>query len=194
MTTSQTIKLILVTIALIFTVPTKAEPYSEAYVSKLLPNDLYVWFSKNYSRVISRSSNEDAAAHAKVVSDTTTYLLKTDPQKCVRMLSSSTYGPLRPEDWPEPYKERLIKVQRKMALNTIAKPLQPPTEAEAGAISDALTTNLAEKYGLDSLKYLTPNKEIPDIKICTAWSRYYEALVKLPTHDAGIIYRWIATP
>lgn len=170
-------------------------PAANAASNGSIVDEFLIWGNKNFSRLLARASNEEAVEFARVFSDTTTYLAKSNPKKCLRVVMPSVYGPLSREEWPTQFLDRQMTIQRRIAKTALASPNSIPTEAEAGPVFDRVYQDLARHYGAEQAKLLTrSDKNMPAKETCLAWGHLYQELSKLPPQQGGVVVRWLNAP
>ena len=166
-----------------------------ADVRNLLPDEALVWSAKNFGRLLARATNEEAVEFGRVFSESTAYLGRSDPDKCIRMVMPSIFGPLRAEEWPKQYLDRQMAIQKRVVHTARTQPTAVPDEKIAGPIFDKALAAVVQKHGKDAARILSStDKSIPAKSRCLVWSALYSELVKLPTDEAGLAIRWLNAP
>jgi len=161
----------------------------------LLTDQAVVWGAKNWWRMLARASNGEAIQYGRLIAETTAHLSKSSPDACMRMIMPSVFGPLHSHEWPTPFLERQMSIQRQIVATAVTRPSAVPTEAQAGPILDRVLATLRSKYGAEAVKILTrADKNLPKESACVMWSRLYEEAASLPSDEGGLLVRWLNVP
>lgn len=168
---------------------------ASAQVGELLSDDTLVWSSQRFGTLLAKATNPEAMEYGRIYAETSAFLGKTDPSKCVRMIYPSMFGPLRASEWPKHFLDRQMAIQRRIVTTALANPNVEPSEEVAGPLFDKAMAVLSTEYGAEAGRVLTSTVKEVDAKTrCLMWSRLYAELVKLPVDEGGVVIRWLNAP
>lgn len=160
-----------------------------------LTDQAIVWGATNWWRLLARASNDEAVQYGQLIAETAAHLSKSSPDACMRMIIPSVFGPLRGQEWPQPFLERQMNIQRQIVATAFTRPNAIPTEDQAGPILDRVLATLSAKHGAESVRVLSrTDKEIPKKLSCVMWSRLYKEASGLPGGEGGVLIRWLNVP